>query len=82
MERSWRADKPLPSALSPLVRTTPVYFLMVVALAAVVAWGVFVYVSQQLSTGLGVTGMNTPSYWGLYISNFVFFIGLLSLIHI
>jgi len=58
------------------VRTTPAYFLVVVALAAVVAWGVFVYVSQQLSTGLGVTGMNTPTYWGLYISNFVFFIGL------
>ncbi|MFQ6016415.1 MAG: NrfD/PsrC family molybdoenzyme membrane anchor subunit, partial [Anaerolineae bacterium] len=25
---------------------------------------------------LGVTGMNTPVYWGIYITNFVFFIGI------
>jgi len=30
----------------------------------------------QLSRGLGVTGMNRPVYWGVYITNFVFFIGL------
>jgi molybdopterin-containing oxidoreductase family membrane subunit len=30
----------------------------------------------QLTQGLGVTGMNRPIYWGVYITNFVFFIGL------
>ncbi|MFQ5898880.1 MAG: NrfD/PsrC family molybdoenzyme membrane anchor subunit [Candidatus Methylomirabilia bacterium] len=30
----------------------------------------------QLQIGLGITGMNSPAYWGLYIVNFVFFVGL------
>ncbi|MFQ5875374.1 MAG: NrfD/PsrC family molybdoenzyme membrane anchor subunit [Dehalococcoidia bacterium] len=32
--------------------------------------------SWQLKIGLGITGMNSPAYWGLYIVNFVFFVGL------
>ncbi len=31
---------------------------------------------RQLVLGLGVTGMNRPVYWGIYLTNFVFFIGL------
>jgi Ni/Fe-hydrogenase subunit HybB-like protein len=30
----------------------------------------------QFTMGLGITGMNRPVYWGVYITNFVFFIGL------
>jgi molybdopterin-containing oxidoreductase family membrane subunit len=30
----------------------------------------------QLRKGLVVTGLNVPVYWGLYITNFVFFIGI------
>jgi len=37
--------------------------------------GLGLYV-RQLVLGLGVTGMNRPTYWGVYITNFVFFIGL------
>jgi molybdopterin-containing oxidoreductase family membrane subunit len=29
-----------------------------------------------LTLGLGITGMNRPVFWGVYITNFVFFIGL------
>ena len=32
--------------------------------------------STQLRRGLSVTGLNVPVYWGLYITNFVFFIGI------
>lgn len=45
------------------------------ALAAIFLFGLALYV-RQLSIGLGVTGMNRPAYWGVYITNFVFFIGL------
>jgi len=31
---------------------------------------------RQFTLGLGVTGMNRPVYWGVYLTNFVFFIGL------
>jgi Ni/Fe-hydrogenase subunit HybB-like protein len=32
--------------------------------------------TYQLRMGLGVTGMTIPVYWGIYITNFVFFIGI------
>jgi molybdopterin-containing oxidoreductase family membrane subunit len=31
---------------------------------------------HQLRYGLGTTGLNHPEYWGIYIINFVFFIGI------
>jgi molybdopterin-containing oxidoreductase family membrane subunit len=39
------------------------------------AWGVVAWFIQ-LRRGLSVTGLNVPVYWGLYITNFVFFIGI------
>ena len=44
-------------------------------LLAVVVWGAFAY-SLQFRRGLAVTGMRDQISWGLYISNFVFFIGI------
>jgi Ni/Fe-hydrogenase subunit HybB-like protein len=44
-------------------------------LVAIVVWAVFVFL-HQLTNGLGVSDMNRPVYWGVYIVNFVFFIGL------
>jgi Ni/Fe-hydrogenase subunit HybB-like protein len=32
--------------------------------------------SRQIDLGLGVTGLRTPQYWALYITNFVFWIGI------
>lgn len=44
-------------------------------LAAVILWGFYAYL-QQLRNGLIVTGMRDQISWGLYITNFVFFIGI------
>jgi molybdopterin-containing oxidoreductase family membrane subunit len=59
----------------PLLRTGRGFYVTVAVLATVVAVGVWAYV-RQLILGLGVTGMNRPVFWGVYIVNFVFFIGL------
>jgi molybdopterin-containing oxidoreductase family membrane subunit len=40
-----------------------------------ISLGIYAVV-QQFTSGLGVTGMNRPVYWGVYLTNFVFFIGL------
>lgn len=61
--------------LLPLVRTTPTFWRWAALMAAATLWGAFAYV-QQLRGGLGVTGLNTPEYWGIYIICFVFFIGI------
>jgi Ni/Fe-hydrogenase subunit HybB-like protein len=47
----------------------------VIALALVVAWGISCYV-YQLRYGLAVTAMNNYFSWGVYIIDFVFFIGI------
>jgi Ni/Fe-hydrogenase subunit HybB-like protein len=44
-------------------------------LVLVILWGGFAYL-QQLRLGLVETGMRDQISWGLYISNFVFFIGI------
>ncbi|MEW5982126.1 MAG: NrfD/PsrC family molybdoenzyme membrane anchor subunit [Acidobacteriota bacterium] len=61
--------------LMPLVRTTKTFWRWAAVMAAITVWGAFTYV-HQLRRGLGVTGLNTPEYWGIYIICFVFFIGI------
>ena len=61
--------------MAPLRRTTWRFYALVLPLSGVVALGGFAYLTQ-LQDGLGVTGMRDQVTWGLYISNFVFFIGV------
>ncbi|MBI4277708.1 MAG: polysulfide reductase NrfD [Armatimonadetes bacterium] len=61
--------------LRPLEHAGPGYYAFVGVLLAVIAWGVIAYV-VQLRYGLGVTGMRDYVSWGVYIANFVFFIGV------
>ncbi len=61
--------------LRPVLHTTWRFWTMGAVLAAVALWGANAYV-VQLRWGLGVTGLNRPNYWGIYITNFVFFIGI------
>ncbi|MGZ6545078.1 MAG: NrfD/PsrC family molybdoenzyme membrane anchor subunit [Actinomycetota bacterium] len=49
--------------------------LLTAGLVLVVAWGVFAW-TVQLRRGLAVTSLSDRVSWGLYITNFVFFIGI------
>ncbi len=60
---------------APLLRTGRAFGILVFALLAVIGLGVYAY-STQYRDGLAVTGLNRPVYWGFYITNFVFFIGI------
>lgn len=51
------------------------FYLWVGFLSVVLLWGLYAYV-QQLRYGLIVTGLRDQISWGLYIANFVFFIGI------
>lgn len=64
-----------PDLLYPVVETGTGTKLLVGFLLAVVAWGLVAYITQ-LRNGLGVTGMRSYYSWGLYIIDFVFFIGV------
>jgi molybdopterin-containing oxidoreductase family membrane subunit len=61
--------------LRPIERTGRAFWISTAILLSIAGWGLFAYLSQ-LRRGLAVTGLNVPVYWGLYITNFVFFIGI------
>ena len=61
--------------LRPVMEWGRGFYLTVGGLAAIAAVGVFAYFTQ-LRDGLAVTGMRDTVSWGLYIINFVFFIGI------
>ena len=61
--------------LEPILHTGGRFYFTVSVLLAIIAFAVFAY-STQFRKGLGVTGLGRPVYWGFYITNFVFFIGI------
>jgi|TARA_B100000315_G_scaffold146541_2_gene135456 molybdopterin-containing oxidoreductase family membrane subunit len=63
------------SLIRPVVETSRTVWLVVGLLLAVIAFGGYQW-ARQLGEGMVIAGMNTPVYWGLYITNYVFFIGI------
>jgi len=51
------------------------YKIFILVCVFFVSLGLFFWI-KQITLGLGVTGLNTPVFWGVYIVNFVFFIGI------
>ena len=60
----------LPSSLQAKLLRAIQEALGAVVIAAALAW------AWQIAHGLGVTGLNAPVFWGVYLVNFVFFIGI------
>src|ERR1700685_4536691 len=61
--------------LRPLTGASPLYLTVLACLAAIVA-AAAVACGWQVYHGLGVAGLRRPVFWGFYITNFVFWIGL------
>ncbi|MFQ5491807.1 MAG: NrfD family oxidoreductase membrane subunit, partial [Phycisphaerae bacterium] len=61
--------------LRPITHTGPRFYVAVAILLSIIGLGVYAYL-QQFARGLGVTGLSRPVFWGFYITNFVFFIGI------
>ena len=57
------------------MRPTPSFGLIVAALALGILFGAAGYI-YQLIYGLSATNLNYRQFWGMYIVNFVFFIGI------
>ncbi|MCW4051032.1 MAG: polysulfide reductase NrfD [Candidatus Bathyarchaeota archaeon] len=61
--------------MRPLKHTSKEFWPFLGGLAVISVLGIYAY-TQQLIKGLGVTGLNDVTIWGLYITNFIFFIGI------
>ena len=66
---------PTVDLLRPLDRTSWLFYVLVVLLGAVVVAGLGSWV-YQMYWGFGVTGIRMPVFWGVFITNFVFWIGI------
>lgn len=67
-------DEDMP-ILKPILQTSKNFYVIVLILVGIILIGVFAWL-LQLKQGLGITGLNQPIFWGFYITNFVFFIGI------
>ncbi len=65
----WRAPRPEP------IPEPRFHKWLALVLGLLVAWAAYMY-STQFANGLGVTGLNRPVFWGIYIANFIFCVGL------
>lgn len=61
--------------LDPILKTRKPFYITLIILLSVIALAFFAYINQYRE-GLGVTGLTRPVFWGVYITNFVFFIGI------
>jgi molybdopterin-containing oxidoreductase family membrane subunit len=61
--------------LKPVLTTSWRFYAVVIVSGAILAWALFAW-GWQLYWGLGVTGKRRPEFWALYITNFVFWIGI------
>ncbi|MEW6217409.1 MAG: NrfD/PsrC family molybdoenzyme membrane anchor subunit [Candidatus Bipolaricaulota bacterium] len=63
------------AVLQPMLRTTRGFWLLVGLLGAIVAWGLYAW-GYLVMWGIGTTGKNRPVYWTLFITTFVFWVGI------
>lgn len=61
--------------LRPVLKTSKEFWPFIGILTLISASAIYGYYTQ-LSEGMGVTGLNDITIWGLYITNFIFFIGI------
>lgn len=61
--------------LAPLTRTGTQFYAFMAVVLALIGWGGYAW-WIQIQHGLQTTGLNNTIIWGLYISNFVFLIGI------
>ncbi|MBW8011889.1 MAG: hypothetical protein FVQ83_11730 [Chloroflexi bacterium] len=61
--------------IKPLFETGRTYWVTIAILLAIIGWALYMYY-RQLTLGMKVTGMQRPVYWGVYMVNFIFFIGI------
>ena len=61
--------------IAPLYQFDRKFWTTIAIIIVIIAPGMALYV-RQLALGLGVTDLNRPVFWGAYLVNFIFLIGI------
>ncbi len=69
-------DAQINEELLGTVMTTPLRWVVIASFLAVILMGTFSAVGFMINQGLGVTGLRQPVFWGFFITNFVFWVGI------
>jgi molybdopterin-containing oxidoreductase family membrane subunit len=75
MENKDTKEKLLREFAPQLEKTSAATLVWILFLLGVIAWGVYAFVTQ-VTKGHIVTGMRDNVVWGIYIVNFIFFMGM------
>ena len=75
MENRYTREKLLREVAPHLERTSASFFVWILFLLGVIGLGVYAFVAQ-VTRGHDVTGMRDNVVWGIYIVNFIFFMGM------
>ena len=75
MENKDTKEKLLREFAPQLEKTSAATLVWILFLLGVIAWGVYAFVAQ-VTKGHIVTGMRDNVVWGIYIVNFIFFMGM------
>src|SRR3989338_1481613 len=59
-----------------MTRTGPGYYVVLIIVASLAGILFFLPWAYQIYKGQGVTGLNVPVLWGVYLVNFVFWVGM------
>ncbi len=59
----------------PLAGASKRYTLTLALLSAIALWGLVAW-GYQIHVGIGVAGIQRPVFWGFYLVDFVFWIGI------
>jgi len=75
MENIYTREKLLREVAPHLEKTKPFYYIWILFLLGVIGLGVYAFFAQ-VTEGHEVTGMRDNVVWGIYIVNFIFFMGM------
>jgi len=75
MNRKAYYDQVETDVMAAVSRPSRFYFLALLVSASMFALGMACW-GYQLLTGLGVAGIRNPVGWGVYITDFVFWVGI------
>jgi Ni/Fe-hydrogenase subunit HybB-like protein len=63
------------AVLQPMLKTSLGFWIIVSVLLTIVLWGLYAW-GYLINYGMGTVGKNRPVYWALFITTFVFWVGI------